>query len=149
MSDDVKSYTREQLDALNLTALVNTLIDTAKEETRDLLRMGSPTRAIRDARADAEFRLHGVLAMLRATARAGLADIERMQWTVTQLRTALENWGRHHDWCKGPGPLQCNCGYRAALETGYEVSAGFVARDPDSVTKRSGSVSETKEAPNA
>jgi len=54
----------------------------------------------------------------------------RLHWDVTVLRSALENWGRHHDWCgavaKGSTSvvLSCNCGYIAALETGYVPEGG-------------------------
>lgn len=51
-----------------------------------------------------------------------LVDEKHLRWHVTRLRSALQNWGRHHDWCnvrKSPlgdaPPEACNCGLVAEL----------------------------------
>jgi hypothetical protein len=65
------------------------------------------------------------------SAPAEREEVQRKDWIITQLRTALENWGRCHHWCQSRHAasaaahrLPCNCGYIAALETGQEIGAG-------------------------
>jgi hypothetical protein len=42
-----------------------------------------------------------------------------LEWEITRLRSALGNWGRHHEWClslrNANLPEPCNCGLAQAI----------------------------------
>lgn len=86
----------------------------------------------------AGFRRLEVLEWLHDTLPALLADRARVEatqrelaatqiensnllWGVVNLRSALECWGHHHDWCASRGStsetvVACNCGYADAVQ---------------------------------
>ena len=47
---------------------------------------------------------------------------DEVNWQVTKLISALENWGRHHGWCpalqngKVVNELACKCGFSEAKQ---------------------------------
>lgn len=38
------------------------------------------------------------------------------QWLLTEAKSGLENWGRHHDWCQYGATAPCNCGLQGLLD---------------------------------
>lgn len=59
-----------------------------------------------------------------ANAAEGGVQHKALSWALTQAISALENWGRHHEWCAvarsewqgEPGTEPCICGYREQME---------------------------------
>ena len=102
--EGVRPYTREELDEL-----------AAEKQGRDTVVL-----------------FHDRFPRLLATARQGVEDRERLGNTVTTLISALQNWGRHFEWCVGKSQAHCSCGLAAAIEADQEIGAGMAARSPGS-----------------
>lgn len=43
------------------------------------------------------------------------ATLRGVEWQCTRLRSGLENWGRHHPWCRYDATNPCNCGLAELL----------------------------------
>ena len=58
------------------------------------------------------------------------------QWQLTKARTALENWGRHHEWCacRYTVPQPCSCGLAQAIADANSVAVANSANAANTVT---------------
>lgn len=59
--------------------------------------------------------LRGLVARLTAES----AELEATaEWEATRLRSALEAYGRHYDWCDGHSLTACTCGLAEHIRGG-------------------------------
>lgn len=61
-------------------------------------------------------------------------------WTITRLRSALENWGKHHPWCVSTRLIvedrePCNCGYDEACKIDIRAARSVLPPSNEQVSR--------------